>query len=274
MYRTRKIATKKGFTLVELSIALVIIGLLLGGVLVAQNLIRSATVKTMIQDIERIESSIHLFKSRYKCLPGDCATAFGGSAGNGNRSYTDQWDGNLRLWLHLQASGMINLGLSAPGFAQWNKPEKGVNIPDWKWLKKGHPQGVGFAGLYIRNGLGLCGDPGTNGCEGFQPAMALNVFSENTFVIGGYTCSGANCHGYAGSPFPSDLAMMYDGKVDDGQPRSGKVMGLLGANGYGTPTSWGDGNGTSCGDGTTSTTQGYRSGFGCMLFITPRIRID
>jgi hypothetical protein len=104
--------------------------------------------------------------------------------------------------------------------------------------------------------------------------MALNTFNENTFVIGGYRCSGANCHYTAGSPFPSDMAMMYDAKVDDGQPRAGKVKGLLGTNGYGTPNSWGNGNGTSCGDGTNSTTQGYKAGFGCMLFITPRIRID
>ncbi len=63
--------TQTGFTLIELAIVLVIIGLLLGGVLKGQELINSAKVKNMARDFQNIQVYIYGYQDRFKVLPGD-----------------------------------------------------------------------------------------------------------------------------------------------------------------------------------------------------------
>ena len=58
--------TKRGFTLVELSIVLVIIGLLIGGILVAQSMISTSKVLRFASDLGRYEVAINNFKQAYK----------------------------------------------------------------------------------------------------------------------------------------------------------------------------------------------------------------
>jgi prepilin-type N-terminal cleavage/methylation domain-containing protein len=60
-----------GFTLVEIAIVLVIIGLLLGGVLKGQELINSAKVKNFINDFKSVPLFIYGYQDKYKALPGD-----------------------------------------------------------------------------------------------------------------------------------------------------------------------------------------------------------
>ena len=64
-----------GFTLIELAIVLVIIGLLLGGVLRGQELINSAKVKNMARDFQNIQVYVYGYQDKYKALPGDDAAA-------------------------------------------------------------------------------------------------------------------------------------------------------------------------------------------------------
>jgi len=72
---------QSGFTLVEIAIVLVIIGLLLGGVLKGQELVHSAKVKNMINDLRSVSSMVYAYQDRFRALPGDqtaaqLATAF------------------------------------------------------------------------------------------------------------------------------------------------------------------------------------------------------
>lgn len=60
-----------GFTLIELAIVLVIIGLLLGGVLRGQELINSAKVKNMARDFQNVQVYIYGYQDKFKALPGD-----------------------------------------------------------------------------------------------------------------------------------------------------------------------------------------------------------
>src|SRR5258706_12234468 len=62
---------QSGFTLVEVAIVLVIIGLLLGGVLKGQELINSAKVKNLANDFRVIPTYIYAFQDKFKALPGD-----------------------------------------------------------------------------------------------------------------------------------------------------------------------------------------------------------
>ncbi len=76
---------RQGFTLIELSIVLVIIALLIGGILVGRDLIEAARIRAQISQIEELQTAISTFRSKYNCLPGDCVNAtqfFGSSAGS------------------------------------------------------------------------------------------------------------------------------------------------------------------------------------------------
>ena len=78
---------QSGFTLVEIAIVLVIIGLLLGGILKGQELINSAKVKNLANDFRTIPTYIYAYQDKFKSLPGDDVSVTthvtGGTAGTG-----------------------------------------------------------------------------------------------------------------------------------------------------------------------------------------------
>lgn len=66
---------RHGFSLVELSIVLVILGLLTGGILAGQSLIRGAEIRSVMTEYERYKAAAHTFRDKYFALPGDMPTA-------------------------------------------------------------------------------------------------------------------------------------------------------------------------------------------------------
>ena len=99
---------KRGFTLVEIAIVLVIIGLLLGGVLKGQGLIDSAKVKNIIQQSNSLSAAVNSYQDKFRALPGDDVQGTlhaPGATGNGNG------DGQITEYLlapqHLALSGFI-----------------------------------------------------------------------------------------------------------------------------------------------------------------------
>ncbi|MBN67105.1 MAG: hypothetical protein CMM94_06015 [Rickettsiales bacterium] len=126
-----------GFSLVELSIVLVILGLLTGGILAGQNLIRAAELRAVSTEYNKWISAANTFRDKYFQLPGDFTRAheFWASAGgsgvigdgcetaSGSTTQTCSGDGNGRLsqatgsgqyaeiftfWQHLSLAGMID----------------------------------------------------------------------------------------------------------------------------------------------------------------------
>jgi prepilin-type N-terminal cleavage/methylation domain-containing protein len=100
--------SQRGFTLVEIAIVLVIIGLLLGGVLKGQSLIDSAKVKNIIQQVQSLQAAVNAYQDRYRALPGDdimATTHVPGATGNGNG------DGQITEYQlapqHLALAGLI-----------------------------------------------------------------------------------------------------------------------------------------------------------------------
>ena len=71
MKKKRSLKNQKGFTLIEIAIVLVIIGLLIGGVLKGQSMIQNAKVKRLVKDAEGITAAVIAFQDRYGQLPGD-----------------------------------------------------------------------------------------------------------------------------------------------------------------------------------------------------------
>lgn len=110
-----------GFTLVEIAIVLVIIGLLLGGVLKGQELINSAKVKNLINDFRAISTFVYQYQDRFRALPGDDAVAdnhvggtnattpaTGRTAGriDGNWNSSTQTDESYLFWQHVRLANL------------------------------------------------------------------------------------------------------------------------------------------------------------------------
>lgn len=110
---------QSGFTLIEIAIVLVIIGLLLGGVLKGQELINSAKVKNLASDFKNTALFIYSYQDKFKALPGDDALAAShvtgattatGSLGNGRIDgkwdSTTSTDESFLFWQHVRLSGI------------------------------------------------------------------------------------------------------------------------------------------------------------------------
>jgi prepilin-type N-terminal cleavage/methylation domain-containing protein len=71
MGKNKYFKDQKGFTLVEIAIVLVIIGLLIGGVLRGQTMIQNARIKRLVNDMQGMQAAVLSFQDRFQMLPGD-----------------------------------------------------------------------------------------------------------------------------------------------------------------------------------------------------------
>lgn len=112
---------QSGFTLVEIAIVLVIIGLLLGGVLKGQEMIENGRIKSVVADMNGVAAAFNTYLDRYKAIPGDEATATmtargwaGAAGGNANgvlaitaaQTFTNGGE-QASMWRALRGAGLI-----------------------------------------------------------------------------------------------------------------------------------------------------------------------
>jgi len=149
-------SSKSGFSLLELSIVLVIIGLIAGGIVAGSSMIRAAELRAILTEKEGYTTALYTFRDKYLGLPGDLknATAFWGeidsdqvtcittpsSTGtetcNGNGDGTI-WGGADHIELYSFWKQLSNAGLAPGNFANAGitapyDTELGVNIPESK----------------------------------------------------------------------------------------------------------------------------------------------
>jgi len=180
---------QSGFTLIEIAIVLVIIGLLLGGVLKGQELIQSARVRNLISQQDGTKAAYFGFLDRFRALPGDysqanpnIANVLTGSNGNNNGRIESTGGGgaideHIAAWEHLSQSGFIN-----GSFTYTVVPETTATAP-------------------------------TN-----PYARYLRVIYDNAYGTG----AGAARHNLkTGNQIPSDIMAEIDRKIDDGNPVGG-----------------------------------------------------
>ena len=114
---------RKGFTLVEMSIVLVVIGLLIGGILVGQSLIESAKINRLVSNIGQYEVAVIQFYKKFKKYPGDSPyfippgngnniiESAGSCAAAPNAAYSN-WE-QAQIWGHLSQAQMLSKNYSA-----------------------------------------------------------------------------------------------------------------------------------------------------------------
>jgi prepilin-type N-terminal cleavage/methylation domain-containing protein len=113
---------QRGFTLVEIAIVLVIIGLLLGGILKGQEMITQAKIKNVVADFSGISAAYYGYQDRYRSIPGDdtqaatrWTTPTAAVAGDGNGIVAGQYnaacataaDESCQWWDHLRRAGFV-----------------------------------------------------------------------------------------------------------------------------------------------------------------------
>lgn len=115
---------QSGFTLIEIAIVLVIIGLLLGGVLKGQELITQAKIKNVANDLNGLTAAVYGYQDRYKRLPGDdpgqvrwsvpagtplavVAAETGNNIVDGLYASANDTHETRKFWLNLRLAGFI-----------------------------------------------------------------------------------------------------------------------------------------------------------------------
>ncbi len=201
MKKQNKSHPEAGFSLIELAVVLIIMGLLMGGVLKGKDLIESARLKRIISQLNEYRVATHTFLDKYDAFPGDFNKASlliktGLRDGNGNGIIEGgglaQGSEALSFWSHLAGAGFIG----SPGL------ESEKNIGDFG---KGAPESSIGGGFTIEN----------------NPHSLKGLW----FILG----TKRGDHGDGGLLTPLQ-AMSIDKKMDNGHPTSGKIRAIDGTN--------------------------------------------
>lgn len=223
---------KSGFSLVELSIVLVILGLLTGGILAGQSLIRAAELRAVATEYSRYIASVQTFRDKYFAIPGDFrdATKFwgrqnatagcvtnsaaavatpGACDGNGNGLIDSAVGAGVasdmyQFWRHLSLAGLIEgsyTGLS--GSNTYDCPLTTVcpksRLGNAGWFARGSDYTIP---VYAGDGTRYSGTYG------------------NTLEFGGYVAEDT----LSGRVLKAEEAWNIDTKMDDGKPGTGKII--------------------------------------------------
>jgi len=222
---------ESAFSLVELSIVLVILGLLTGGILAGQSLIRASELRSVTAEYQRYTTAMGTFRDKYFAIPGDFnkAVDFGWGAVNGDN------DGQIEntaaagtneistYWFHLQQAGLIEGSYTTAAnttlTAGTNTPRSKLGNASWNV--------AGLANIAI-TGVGT-------------PVAGATVPAATTFFADAYGNAllfgtGTNALLPTGV-LKAEEAWNIDTKLDDGRPDQGGVLTL---------ESQGENDGTRC----------------------------
>ncbi len=196
----------KGFTLLELSIVIVIIGLIVAGISAGQSLVKQAQIRNVATDVTMYRGAINAFKLQYDALPGDMANASsywsGVLDGNGDNNISTALKNDTENSSAFEHLGLANLIDGDYTGAAAYAPD--VNIP-----RAPYPSTAVWS---------------------FAATGVFGLYSSARLF---YLSLPVNNAGVNGSVVPSIDAASIDRKYDDGQPFLGSIIayGNTGADG-------------------------------------------
>jgi len=220
---------QSGFTLVELSMVLVVIGLIVGGVMAGSSLVHQVKLKTIITDVNKYKVAYNTFKMEYNAIPGDMdnATSYwsGTFDGNGNGKIDDSNTTEIiYVWQHLTLAKLI------PGSYTGVHEEIGSAMIGKIVPQSGYDSLAGYGMYYSSRNL-----PYTTGPHSQEARNYLRfgrVYTSGDDRIGKNALTNAD-------------ALSIDTKMDDGKPGLGLVYARS------------SGGGTDCHTTTDSATAEY-----------------
>lgn len=231
---------QQGFTLVELAVVMIIVGLLIGGILKGQELITNAQVASAISQTKGIDAAVSTFRDSYRALPGDMANP-GTRLPNCNAAPCNTVNpaANVNARIDQTPGAALAGGSEAQRFfVHLSAAELITGVQN----QSSNVFGIGYPETPIGGGVGV----------GFHPSGTLGL---NTNARGGHYLSirsGAIAPADGNGPLNASQAQRIDTKMDDGSPNSGSVFPI----------------GTGCQDGTTATLYNTANNpTGCNLFV-------
>lgn len=203
-----------GFTLVELSIVIVIIGLIVAGVVSGQSIVKQARIKSQITDLEKYKTAYYTFILEYNAIPGDFAEAnalWGVPDGDGNGFISQDGDHayqpareNMKFFQHLSEAELL--------------PQRYTGV--WQL-------GVGYPKLKLSPDKGMVVGNAVNDTPGHGPTQQLSPEEEAKIYKAALFLNVANPTGvnsdYNDGPGTANAKtyLNIDTKIDDGIARQG-----------------------------------------------------
>lgn len=236
-----KIDSSAGFTLIELSIVLVIIGLIVGGILTGRELIRTAGIRSTIAQIEKYNTAVNTFRVKYGALPGDlnasAASQFGFVA---RGSYAGEGDGNGVIeGVDSNAAGHNSGTIGAAGetVTFWVDLST-AKLIDGSFTTGSSTSTFGYMDLNTTVSFPAIMPPAKlgNGNYIFVWSGGWQAFSstgngQNYFGLAAMYSISSPGNYYSNPGLTVAQASAMDAKMDDGLPQSGRVLALYPYNG-------------------------------------------
>jgi len=209
--------SKKGFTLIELSIVLLILFLIAGGIIGGSKLISNAKINNLIKEIAMYQQQIVVFKKKYGYLPGQMPNAreyhshLTNGAGLDHYYHPNEEDirekvtENFKIFDHLHAFGLSDF---KPSNSSPNQIKVGVNVPASSGFKE-----IGFSFYSLDYGERY--DRNTQSAEFpeyYNNVMVIGRHKTNSYTVGKFL-TGAQ-------------AFKIDSKIDDGIPSTGRIYAV------------------------------------------------
>ncbi len=208
-------ASRKAFSLVELSIVLVILGLLTGGILAGQSLIRAAELRSQMSQINEYRVAVNTFRDKYFGLPGDLPANPANNLGFKTRgAFAGQGDGDGII-----ESVDCN---SASGCEKQISGGAGEAVVFWSDLQRAGLISGDFSAAPVTA-------PGAFTNDQLLPKGKINshyvyVWSraqQSFFGVSSVTAIGDTV--YSSATMPVGDAFRMDTKTDDGLPNTGSI---------------------------------------------------
>jgi prepilin-type N-terminal cleavage/methylation domain-containing protein len=213
---------KSAFSLIELSIVLIIIGLLIAGVTGGASLIKSSQLRSVMGEARGYAVAVNAFNSQFNGIPGDFPTAIGNSVGGDNDGATEYFAAaslvgseSSNAWAALRTIGAIDsisltpvIATTAPVFgatATSTAPASKIQSAGWVFDYRTYTEGAAAVPANQNVVILTSNITGTPAAGTTTPILGTNISKP---------------------ALPGSDALSIDSKIDDGVANAGKVRGI------------------------------------------------